>query len=166
LPVNKPKPSLPVKRRGPKTLSSEENLLPVIQSPFQALPQINIVEKLGEMRLLTKELASVAKQVEQWFDVIHVVSTGFKDKSVLTDIVSAISSLARNNTANNLPSNNYYGEPRNRMEREEVPVRQKIAVEKEEKEEKPKTEIPNIMDLFNNPAFQQVVKQLFNAEKK
>lgn len=159
-------------KRNPRTLTvdNSQNLPALLGETFN-LKNFDFVGKIDDMRALTKELSIMARQIEQWVGIAYTVSLAFKDKNVLGDLLSAVSSVGSREKQQS--SNN------NRREKNQrnpsfpafplpfPPQQREAYTEDNTGEESSNDQQPgvNIFEIFNNPAFQEIIAKMFLQKK-
>lgn len=155
------KPGNSMKKRTPRTVVLDDNLgknKPALISEAFNLKNFDIVGKVDDMRVLTKELSIMARQLEQWVAVIYTVGMAFKDSGVLRELVKNISSININENSNHKTTPFPFPFFQNNSEA---------------KENNPKNQSSqdsnsgiNFAEIFNNPMFKEIINSLFTQNKK
>lgn len=166
---------IPVKRT-PRSLRIEEsgdNQFPGLIPESFNFKNFDIIGKIDDMRTLTKELSIMARQLEQWMGVVHTVSMAFKDNGILKELIKSISAIGSAQNTN--PNSNEKPKSQDRTGYLLPPPPFDFFNESSEKEaghkENPKStnknqpQGMNIFEVFNNPAFQEIVSKLFLQKK-
>lgn len=163
----------PTQRRTPRTLTIEDpgprSSLPALISETFNNKNFDIVGKIDDMRALTKELSIMSRQLEQWIGVAYTVGMAFKDNSVLKDLMKAVSNVGTGEVLDN--------------QRREPEKPSPISLPFSRQENNPGYEEEsynnnrynsdggnapkgiNFMEVFSNPAFQEIVSKLFLNKK-
>lgn len=161
------------RKRTPRTIRVDDNQksLPAIIPEAFNLKNIDIVGKIDDMRALTKELSIMARQIEQWVNVVHTVSLAFKDSSVFKDVLRAISSIGsgeyqrsaeapkkKEQATPQFPFPFFGGRDSDSEDREGENY-------SSNKHNNPLDNI-NLLEIINNPAFKEIMSKLFLQQKK
>jgi len=170
-------------KRTPRTLKVEErpnqNLPALIPESFNlnALKNIDFVGKIDDMRVLTKELSVMARQIEQWIGVAYTVAAAFKDDGILKEVVKSLSAIGspeakeqpkpqqRPRKSANQPapfSFPFLGQQNYGDVEEDEPSDSKGA----QGSQGNGPAGMNIFEVISNPAFQEIMSKLFLQNKK
>ncbi|MFX0560387.1 hypothetical protein TEPIDINF_001812 [Tepidibacillus infernus] len=171
----------PRQKRTPRTLVIDEqpnSQLPALFPEGFRLKNFDLVGKIDDMRVLTKELSVMARQLEQWMSVAHTVVMAFKDNGVLREVVKALANVNLSGGGNGTsqgetPKNKvkkpapppfmlpFFGNMQNNDDNEEEDTSEK---RNHSQEENPFENI-NIFEIIKNPAFQDMMAKLFLQKK-
>ncbi|OEF99416.1 hypothetical protein BHF71_02195 [Vulcanibacillus modesticaldus] len=176
------RPNTP-RKRTPRTLvleSKNEPKLPAVISETFNLKNFDLVGKIDDMRILTKELSIIARQIEQWMNIAYTISMAFKDNGVLKDVLRALSNIS---AGINQSSENKAEVVNNPPQRGSHPIMpfpfpmfgQNDGLDSQgsskhenntnsTQEPNPFSNI-NIFEILNNPAFKEIMSKLFQQEK-
>ncbi|MGD9677722.1 MAG: hypothetical protein AB7V16_05090 [Vulcanibacillus sp.] len=159
--MKRTKPINSIKKRTPRTVVLDDNLgknKPALISEAFNLKNFDIVGKVDDMRVLTKELSIMARQLEQWVAVIHTIGMAFKDSGVLREVIKNISSINinENSTQKNTPSPFPFFQNNNDS---------KENISKNHSSQSSNNGI-NFAEVLNNPVFKEIINTLFNQNKK
>ncbi len=170
------RPVKPMKKRTPRTMVIDENEKnkPVLISEAFNLKNFDLVGKVDDMRVLTKELSIKVRQLEQWVGVIYTISMAFKDSGVLRELLKSVSSLNVNENSNYLSRNNNQQESNKNSTPFSFPFpffQNNNYESKENNQTKRETQNDssngiNIAEILNNPVFKELINNLFSQNKK
>lgn len=157
-------------KRTPRTVILEEKTLknkpPVLSETFN-LKNFDLIGKIDDMRILTKELSVMARQLEQWISIAHTVSMAFKDNSVLKDMLKAITSVntgGHQDEHRNERENQPFSLPFSFMQNEGRPnQREDNGMNGPGFQNNSNSNI-NLMEILNNPAFKEIMSKLFTTK--
>lgn len=164
-------------RRNPRTIQVDKDansqIPAVIPEAFnlKSLRNVDIVGKIDDMRVLTKELSVMARQIEQWIGVAYTVASAFKDDGILKEVVRSLSAIS-NGEHQNANKGNDSKQQRERRGATPPPIPFPFFGQNQEpdtgdetnNQEEPtdKDGAPdfNIFEIISNPAFQEIVSKL------
>ncbi len=173
-PQHKPSKKVP---RTPRTLVVDSNKranLPAIIPESFSPKGFDLFGKIEDMRNLTKELAVMAKQIEQWMGVAHTIGLAFKDNGVLKDVLSALVNISSGNKE--VQSRPQKSTQSPKKERKSFPPPFPFFNQENDDEDidyepdrsnsgKKPFDGLNFMEIISNPAFQEIMSKLFLQKK-
>lgn len=170
--TNQTKPANLMKKRTPRTVVLDQNIgrnKPALISEAFNLKNFDIVGKVDEMRVLTKELSIMARQLEQWVAVIYTVGMAFKDSGVLRELVKTVSSINIGDNSNNSTKNNNQHNSSQNSTPFSFPFFQNHNESKENAQRNQSSQGSNsgvnFAEIFNNPVFKELITNLFTQNK-
>lgn len=152
--------------RTPRTLMLEDNPVnkkPQVLSETFNLKNFDLIGKVDDMRVLTKELAVMARQLEQWVSIAYTISMAFKDNGVLKDLLKAVTSV-----------NSFGNEQEHHRENEGQPFSLPFSFMQNQpgpnqrdssRAQNSSNNNMSLLEILNNPAFKEIMSKLFQQNK-